>query len=93
MATDSIKIHIGAKDTASAIIQGVQARTVALGVAVGNLASKMAVGMVNAFRSMISAALESEKANVNLDAALRGLGQYTPELSKQYRDLASAIKD
>lgn len=93
MASDSIKIHIGAKDTASAVIQGVQARTIALGVAMGNLASKAIVGMINSMRGWIAEAIDAEKANTALDAALRGMGQYTPELAKQYRDLANAIQD
>lgn len=93
MANDSIKIHIGAKDTASAVIQGVQARAVALGVTMGNLASKAIVGTINAFRSMVGAALDSEKASVRMDSALRSTGQYTPEAAKAMRELASAIKD
>ena len=93
MANDSIKIHIGAKDTASAVIQGVTARAVALGVTMGNLATKMITGTVNAFRSMIGAALDSEKASTQMDSALRSMGAYTPETAKQMRDLASAIKD
>jgi hypothetical protein len=66
---------------------------VALGVAVGNLASKMIAGAVNGVRRWIDEALEAERANVMLDAALRGTGQYTDALSRKMKDLAGAIQD
>lgn len=84
---------ISAKDLASGVIQKVSARTVALGVAVGNLASKMISGAVNGVRRWIDEALEAERANVMLDAALRGTGQYTDELARRMKDLAGAIQD
>jgi len=93
MANDSIKIHIGAKDTASAVIQGVSARAVALGVTMGNLATKLITGTINAFRGVVDAALDSEKASVRMDSALRSMGEYTPQAAKSMRDLASAIKN
>ena len=68
------------------------ARTVALGVAVGNLASKMISGAVNGVRRWIDEALEAERANVMLDAALRGTGQYTDEVARKMKDLAGAIQ-
>ena len=89
----NVGVTISAKDLASGVIQKVSARTVALGVAVGNLASKMISGAVNGVRRWIDEALYAERANVMLDAALRGTGQYTDELSRKMRDLAGAIQD
>lgn len=89
----NVGVTISAKDLASGVIQKVSARTVALGVAVGNLASKMISGAVNGVRRWIDEALLAERANVMLDAALRGTGQYTDELSRKMRDLAGAIQD
>ena len=89
----NVGVTISAKDLASGIIQKVSARTVALGVAVGNLASKMIAGAVNGVRRWIDEALVAERANVMLDAALRGTGQYTDALSRKMKDLASAIQD
>lgn len=89
----NVGVTISAKDLASGVIQKVSARTVALGVAVGNLAGKMIAGAVNGVRRWIDEALEAERANVMLDAALRGTGQYTDELSRKMRDLAGAIQD
>lgn len=89
----NVGVTISAKDLASGVIQKVSARTVALGVAVGNLASKMISGAVNGVRRWIDEALEAERANVMLDAALRGTGQYTDELSRKMNDLANAIQD
>ncbi len=89
----NVGVTISAKDLASGVIKKVSARTVALGVAVGNLASKMIAGAVNGVRRWIDEALEAERANVMLDAALRGTGQYTDALSRKMRDLADAIQD
>ena len=89
----NVGVTISAKDLASGVIKKVSARTVALGVAVGNLASKMIAGAVNGVRRWIDEALEAERANVMLDAALRGTGQYTDALSRKMKDLASAIQD
>lgn len=89
----NVGVTISAKDLASGVIQKVSARTVALGVAVGNLASKMISGAVNGVRRWIDEALEAERANVMLDAALRGTGQYTDELARKMKDLAGAIQD
>lgn len=89
----NVGVTISAKDLASGVIRNVSARTVALGVAVGNLASKMISGAVNGVRRWIDEALEAERANVILDAALRGTGQYTDELARKMKDLAGAIQD
>ena len=89
----NVGVTISAKDLASGVIQKVSARTVALGVAVGNLASKMIAGAVNGVRRWIDEALEAERANVMLDAALRGTGQYTDAVARKMKDLAGAIQD
>jgi hypothetical protein len=89
----NVGVTISAKDLASGVIQKVSARTVALGVAVGNLASKLISGAVNGVRRWIDEALEAERANVMLDAALRGTGQYTDEVARKMKDLAGAIQD
>ena len=89
----NVGVTISAKDLASGVIQKVSARTVALGVAVGNLASKMIAGAVNGVRRWIDEALLAERANVMLDAALRGTGQYTDEVARKMKDLAGAIQD
>lgn len=93
MSKDNIKLTLSAKDLASGVIGRVRMSTIALGTAVGNLATKMLTGAINGVRGWINEALEAEKANVMLDAALRGVGSYTPELSKRFRDLAGAIQD
>ena len=93
MPKDSINVHIGAKDTASAVFQGVSARAVAFGVTLGNIATKALAGLINGLRGWVNEALEAEAANVKLDAALRGSGQYTAQLAQQYRDLANAVQD
>ena len=93
MSKDNIKLTLSAKDLASGVIGRVKMSTIALGTAVGNLATKMLTGAINGIRGWINEALEAEKANVMLDAALRGVGSYTPELSKRFRDLAGAIQD
>ena len=89
----NVGVTISAKDLASGVIQKVSARTVALGVAVGNLASKLIAGAVNGVRRWIDEALLCERANVMLDAALRGTGQYTDEVARKMKDLAGAIQD
>lgn len=89
----NVGVTISAKDLASGVIKKVSARTVALGVAVGNLASKMISGAVNGVRRWIDEALEAERANVMLDAALRGTGQYTDAVARKMKDLAGAIQD
>lgn len=89
----NVGVTISAKDLASGVIKKVSARTVALGVAVGNLASKMIAGAVNGVRRWIDEALEAERANVMLDAALRGTGQYTDAVARKMKDLAGAIQD
>ncbi len=93
MATNKLMIEIGAKDMASKVFKNLSASTVAFGVALGNLASKAITAGINGLRRWVDEALEAEKANVMLDASLRGIGQYTPQLAKQYRDLANAIQD
>jgi len=93
MSKDNIKLTLSAKDLASGVIGRVKMSTIALGTAVGNLTTKMITGAINGIRGWINEALEAEKANVMLDAALRGVGSYTPELSKRFRDLAGAIQD
>ena len=89
----NVGVTISAKDLASGVIQKVSARTVALGVAVGNLASKLISGAVNGVRRWIDEALLAERANVMLDAALRGTGQYTDAVARKMKDLAGAIQD
>ena len=89
----NVGVIVSAKDLASGVIKKVSARTVALGVAVGNLASKLISGAVNGVRRWIDEALEAERANVMLDAALRGTGQYTDEVARKMKDLAGAIQD
>lgn len=93
MAKHNVGIKVSAKDLASGVINKVSARTIALGVAVGNLASKMAAAAMNGLRRWIDEALEAERANVMLDAALRGTGQYTAETSRKMLELAGAIQD
>lgn len=93
MSKDNIKLTVSAKDQASGTLARVKASTIALGVAAGNLASKAIVGVFNGLRGWVDEALACEKANTMLDAALRGVGAYTPELAQQYRDLASAIQN
>ena len=93
MATNKIAIEIGAKDRASGVINRVKASTVALGVVMGNLATKMITGAINGLRRWIDEALESEEANVMLAASLRGAGKYTDELQKKYVSLANAVQD
>jgi len=93
MANDKITVEIGAKDLASGVFGRVTKASMAFGVAMGNLASKAIVAGINGLRGWINEALEAEKANVMLDAALRGTGQYTPVLAAQFRDLANAIQD
>jgi hypothetical protein len=93
MSKDNITLIISAKDAASTVLHSVKARTIALGVAIGNLSSAIIKSAVSGFRGWINEALEAEQANVRLEAALRGLGQYTPELSAQYMKLANAIQD
>jgi len=93
MANDKITLEIGAKDLASGVFGRVTKASMAFGVAMGNLASKAITAGINGLRRWINEALEAEKANVMLDAALRGTGQYTPVLAAQFRDLANAIQD
>jgi len=93
MANDKITLEIGARDLASSVFGRVTKSSMAFGVAMGNLASKAIVAGINGLRRWINEALEAEKANVMLDAALRGTGQYTPVLAAQFRDLANAIQD
>jgi len=93
MANDKITVEIGARDLASSVFGRVTKASMAFGVAMGNLASKAITAGINGLRRWINEALEAEKANVMLDAALRGTGQYTPVLAAQFRDLASAIQD
>ncbi len=89
----TIKCTVSAHDGASAALGRVRASTIALGAAAGNLLARGMVAGMNAVRGLIGEVLAAEKANVMLDAALRGVGAYTPEISKQMRDLASAIQD
>lgn len=93
MAKDNITLEIRAKDLASKAMKGVSASGVALGTVIGNLSTKMISGALNGMRSWVNEALQAEKANVMLDAALRGTGTYTVELSKRYKDLANAIQN
>jgi len=93
MSKDNITLTLSAKDLASGVVGRVRASTIALGTAVGMLAAKMVTGAINGLRGWVNEALEAEAANVKLDASLRGLGQYTPQLARQYRDLADAIQD
>lgn len=89
----TIKCTISAQDGASAVLGRVRASTIALGTAAGALLARGMVAGMNAVRGLVSSVLEAEKANVMLDAALRGVGSYTPEVAKNMRDLASAIQD
>ena len=93
MANDKITLEIGAKDLASGVFGRVTKASMAFGVAMGNLASKAITAGINGLRGWINEALKAEKANVMLDAALRGTGRYTPVLAAQFRDLANAIQD
>ena len=92
-AKNSIKLVIGAQDLASGVIGKVKASTIALGTAAGVLLARGLTAAMNALRGMVNDVLRSEEANVKLDAALRGVGSYTPQLAQHYRDLASAIQD
>ena len=89
----NVGVIVSAKDLASGVIKKVSARAIALGVAFGNLTSKMIAGAVNGVRRWIDEALEAERANVMLDAALRGTGQYTDAVARKMKDLAGAIQD
>ena len=89
----TIKCTVSAHDGASAALGRVRASTIALGTAAGNLLARGMIAGMNAVRGLVGEVLAAEKANVMLDAALRGVGSYTPEASKQMRDLASAIQD
>lgn len=93
MAKDNIRLTLSAKDLASGTIHKVRVSTIALGTAIGNLSAKLVTGAINGIRGWINEALEAEKANVMVGAALRGVGAYTPELEKQFLNLASAIQD
>ena len=93
MAKDSINIKIGASDGASAVIKTISARTVALGVAMGNLATKAITGMINSLRGWVTETLAAENANVMLEAAMRGVGNYTPAAAAEMEALADAIQD
>jgi len=93
MAKDNIKLTISAKDLASGTLGRVKASTIALGTAVGILGAKMVTAALNGVRRWVNEALEAERANVMLDAALRGTGNYSEALSRQMRDLAGAIQD
>lgn len=89
----TIKCTISAQDGASAVLGRVRASTIALGTAAGALLARGMVAGMNAVRGLVSSVLEAEKANVMLDAALRGVGSYTPEVAKNMRDLADAIQN
>lgn len=94
MGNHNIRLSINGKDNgASKVLSGVKASTIALGTAAGNLLSAGLTSAMHAARGWINAALESEKANIQLDAALRGTGQYSKELSKNLQDLAGTIQD
>lgn len=93
MSKNSIKLSIDAKDRASQVLKDVKASTVALGVMIGNLASKAITSLINQTRSFIDAALECERANMAVTASLRAMGEYTPELDRQMKDLAGTIQD
>lgn len=93
MSENNIRVSLNAKDNASPVMDGVKARTIALGVAAANLAEKGLTWLINKTRSFVNAALESEAANVRLDASLRAIGAYTPELARKMQDLAGTIQD
>jgi len=93
MSNNDISLSINGKDNASGVLSKVRASTVALGVAAGNLASAGLVKLMNMTRGFVDSALESEKANVMLDASLRSIGKYTPELSAKMKSLADTIQN
>lgn len=93
MANNNVTLSINGKDKATPVIAQVKASTVALGVAVGNLATKGLTFLINQTRGLIDAALDSERANMMVDASLRGIGKYTPELAQKMKDLAGTIQD
>jgi hypothetical protein len=85
---------IGAKDMASKVLSGVgRAIRDTFVVAGGNLLASGITNAMNGLRSLVNMALEAEAANTALDASMRGLGIYTPQLAAQFRDLASVIQD
>ena len=93
MAKNNLTLTVSAKDLASGTLRRVSVGAIALGTAIGNLASRLAVGAMNGLRGWIGEALACEKANVMLDASLRGVGAYTPQLAQQFRELAAAVQD
>lgn len=93
MSDNSIKLSINAKDNASKVLGSVKASTIALGVAAGNLASSGLTFLINKTRSFIDAALEAEAADMRVEAAMRGMGTYTPELSAKMKELAGVIQN
>ncbi len=92
--TGGLQFVIGAKDMATGVLNKIKSAVRdTMVVAGGNLLAKGLTSAFNGMRSLVDMAMEAEEANVKLDAALRGLGMYSPELSAQMRDLASAIQN
>jgi len=71
---------------------GLKATTVAWGMALYDIAKGGLKWVVGSLSEMVTSALAAERANLKLDATLRSVGAYTPELATQMRDLASSIK-
>ena len=92
--TNKIETIISAKDLATATLRKVQLSTVALGVAIGNLATSLITKGLNAIRGWLNVALENEQANIRLKGALAGVGQMSDEvvesLGKQIKALQAA---
>ncbi len=92
--TNKIETIISARDLATATLRKVQLSTVALGVAIGNLATSLLTKGLNAIRGWLNVALENEQANIRLKGALAGVGQMSDEvvesLGKQIKALQAA---
>lgn len=92
MARRKIDVTIGAKDNASAVFKKVGASTVALGVALGNLAGKMISGVFSWLKAGVADALENEQANYLLAQALKRAGDASGEFTKSLGDQINALQ-
>lgn len=90
--TNRMTIEIGAKDMASRVLRTFRGTLhEVFVVAAGNMVASGVKRMLEGLGEWISDAIGAEQANMRLDAALRGLGSYTPQLAQRYRDLAEAL--
>lgn len=92
MARRKIDVTIGAKDNASAVFKRVGASTIALGAALGNLASKMVSGAFNWLKAGVADALENEQANFRLAQAMKTAGDASGAFAKDLGDQINALQ-